>query len=124
MLFRSHSDALLGILGPIAPAATAAFQALDRGDREGYRSLLEPTVPLAWHMFSEPTYHYKTGVSFLAYLTGLQSHFRMVGGAESARSLPHLAKILVLADRAGLITDPDLAIRRMRPLLALGGIDA
>jgi dihydrodipicolinate synthase/N-acetylneuraminate lyase len=120
---QGHSDALLGILGPIAPAAAAAFQALDRGDREAYRSLLEPTVPLARHMFSEPTYHYKTGVSFLAYLTGLQSHFRMVGGAESARSLPHLAKILVLADRAGLITDPDLAIRRMRPLLALAGVD-
>lgn len=121
---QGHSDALLGILGPIAPAATAAFQALDRGDSDAYRSLLEPTVPLARHMFSEPTYHYKTGIAFLAYLTGLQDHFHMVGGAESARSLPHLGRILVLADRAGLIADPDLAVRRMRPLLVLGGIDA
>lgn len=121
---QGHSDALLGILGPVAPAATAAFQALDRGDAEAYQSLLEPTLPLARHMFSEPTYHYKTGVAFLAYLSGLQDHFRMVGGAESARSLPHLARILVLADGSGLIADPDLAVGRMRPLLALGGIDA
>jgi dihydrodipicolinate synthase/N-acetylneuraminate lyase len=119
---KGHSDALLGILGPIAPAATAAFQALDRGDEGTYRSLLEPTVPLARHMFSEPTFHYKTGVAFLAYLNGLQGHFRMVGGAESARSLPHLARTLVLADRAGLIGHPDLAMQRMRPLLALGGV--
>jgi dihydrodipicolinate synthase/N-acetylneuraminate lyase len=119
---RGHSDALLGILGPIAPAATAAFQALDRGDVDTYRAVLEPTLPLARHMFSEPTYHYKTGVAFLAYLNGLQGHFRMVGGAESARSLPHLAKILILADSAGLIADPELAVRRMKPLLALGGV--
>jgi hypothetical protein len=117
-----HSDALLGVLGPIAPAATTAFQALDRGDHAGYRSALEPTLPLARHMFSEPTFDYKTGIVFLAYLNGLQNHFRMVEGAESARSLPHLAKVLVLADRAGLISDPDMAARRMKPLLELGGV--
>lgn len=120
---EGHSDALLGILGPIAPAAAAAFQALDRSDVVTYRALLEPTVALARHMFSEPTSHYKTGVAFLAYLNGLQDHFRMVSGAESARSLPHLARILVLADQAGLIADPELAQRRMRPVLALGGVD-
>ena len=120
---QGHSDALLGILGPIAPAAAAAFQALDRDDVDRYRSLLEPTLALSRHMFSEPTYHYKTGIAFLAYLNGMQAHFRMVGGAESARSLPHLAELLVLADRARLITDPELAEARMRPVLALGGID-
>ncbi|HEX6222688.1 MAG TPA: dihydrodipicolinate synthase family protein [Acidimicrobiia bacterium] len=119
---NGHSDALLGVLGPIAPAATVAFQALDRGDDAGYRSALEPTLPLARHIFSEPTYHYKTGIAFLAYLNGLQSHFRMVGGAESTRSLPHLARILVLADKAGLIRDPERAMRRMKPLLEVGGI--
>ncbi|HXV72621.1 MAG TPA: dihydrodipicolinate synthase family protein [Acidimicrobiia bacterium] len=117
-----HSDALLGVLGPIAPAACVAFQALDRNDDEGYRSALEPTVPLARHMFSEPTFDYKTGIAFLAYLNGLQGHFRMVAGAESARSLPHLARILVLADEAGLLVDPELAIERMRPVLEVGGI--
>lgn len=119
---QGHSDALLGVLGPIAPAAVTAFQALDRDDVAGYREALEPTVPLAHHLFAPPTFNYKTGVTFLAYLNGLQPHFRMVSGAEGDRSLPHLARLLVLADEAGLIPDPALASHRMRPLLALGGI--
>jgi hypothetical protein len=117
-----HSEALLGIFDPIAPVAATAFQALDNGDVDLYRSLLEPTLPLARHMFSAPTYNYKTGVVFLAYLNGYQSHFRMVAGAESARSLPHLARLIVLADEAGLLTEPDLAEHRMRLVLELGGI--
>lgn len=119
---EGHSEALLGILDPIAPVAAAAFQALDRGDVDAYRSLLEPTVPLSRHLFSEPTYHYKTGIVFLAYLNGFQGHFRMVSGAESARSLPHLARLLVLADDAGLISRPDLAEHRMSLILELAGI--
>jgi dihydrodipicolinate synthase/N-acetylneuraminate lyase len=119
---EGHSEALLGILDPIAPVAAAAFQALDRGDVDAYRSLLEPTVPMSRHLFSEPTYHYKTGIVFLAYLNGFQGHFRMVSGAESARSLPHLARLLVLADDAGLISRPDLAEHRMSLILELAGI--
>jgi hypothetical protein len=53
---------------------------------------------------------------------GHQSHFRMVGGLESARSLVHLAELFVLADRAGLLRDPDLAADRMRRVLAVAGI--
>lgn len=117
-----HSDALLGVFDPIAPVAATAFQALDRGDVEGYRQLLEPTLPLARHLFSHPTYQYKTGVVFLAYICGLQDHFRMVAGAESGRSIPHLSRLLVLADRAGLIGDPELAAHRMRLILELGGV--
>lgn len=112
-----HSDALLGVLGPIAPAAVAAFQALDEGDMDAYRRILEATLPMARHLFSHPTHHYKTGVAFLAYMNGLQPHFRMLGGAEGARSLPHLARLLVLADEAGLLLDPDLAQQRMRGIL-------
>ena len=59
---------------------------------------------------------------FLAYLNGHQTHFRMVGGQESARSVVHLAEILRLADRASLLLDPDLAVSRLRPVLALAGI--
>ncbi len=120
---QGHSHALLGIFDGIAPAASAALQALDQGDVERYRAIMAPTVPLSRHIFAAPTYHYKTGIVFLAYLNGHQSHFRMVGGQESARSVTHLAELFVLADRAGLLRDPDLAARRMRYVLALAGIE-
>ena len=87
-----------------------------------FRQILEPTVPLARHIFRTPTYYYKTGLTFLAYLNGHQDHFRMVGGLESGRSVIHLCELLVLADRAGVIRDPHLAIERMRRFLAANGI--
>src|SRR2546426_360073 len=109
-----HSDALLGIFDAIAPAASAALQALDRGDVAGYRRALAPSVPLSRHIFQPPTYAYKTGVVFLAYLNGHQTHFRMLGGAESWRSMPHLAELFRLANCAGLLVDPERAAERMR----------
>jgi uncharacterized protein DUF993 len=121
---HGHSDALLGIFDAIAPAAAAALAALDAGDTERYDAILAPTVALARHVFAAPTYHYKTGIVFLAYLNGHQDHFLMVGGAESARSTVHLAELFVRADEAGLLRDPELAVARMRPVLALAGIDA
>jgi hypothetical protein len=119
---QGHSDALLGIFDAIAPAASLALRALDEGDEERYRAVLEPTVPLSRHVFKEPTRFYKTGVVFLAYLGGHQDHFRMVRGQEGARSVVHLAELFVLADRAGLLADPDLASMRMRQVLALAGV--
>lgn len=119
----AHSDALLGIFDPIAPIASAALRALDAGDTDRYAELFAPTVPLSRLLFAEPTYYYKTGVVFLAWLTGHQDHFLMVGGQQSARSIPHLAKVFVLADKAGLFADPDLATARMRALLAIAGMD-
>jgi hypothetical protein len=119
---RGHSDALLGIFDAIAPAASAAIARLDEGDVGGFRATLEPTVALSRHVFGTPTFHYKTGIVFLAYLTGHQPHFRMVHGQESARSVVHLSELLVLADRAGLVPDAELAAARMRPLLALAGV--
>ncbi len=83
---------------------------------------MDPTVPLSRHIFQTPTYYYKTGIVFLAWLSGHQDHFRMVGGLESARSVPHLARLFVLADEAGLLPDPDLAERRMRLFLELSGV--
>lgn len=118
-----YSDALLGVLDPIAPVAAAAFEALDGGDRESFRTLLDPTIPFARHLFSAPTYHYKTGITFLAFLNGHQSHFRMLGGGEKARSMAHLSRLLVLADEAALLVDPDLALRRMSHLLAMSGFE-
>ena len=117
-----HSDAFLGAFDLIAPAASAAIQALDAGEVEQFEKILEPTLPLSRQVFSHPTYYYKTGVVFMAYLCGLQDHFRMINGAESARSIVHLSKQLVLADRAGLLPDPDLATHRMRLVLELSGI--
>ncbi len=120
---QGHSDALLGIFDPLAPLAASAIRALDEGDIVTYRKLLEPTVPLSRHLFRKPTYFYKTGIVFLAYLNGYQQHFRMVGAQEGARSIVHLAQLFMLADRAGLFVDPELAARRMRLLLAVAGIE-
>jgi hypothetical protein len=117
-----HSDAFLGAFDLIAPAASAAIQALDEGEVEQFDKILAPTLPLSRHVFSSPTYYYKTGVVFMAYLCGHQDHFRMVNGLESARSIVHLSRQLVLADQAGLLPDPDLAAHRMRLVLELSGV--
>jgi hypothetical protein len=117
-----HSDALLGIFDAIAPAASLALTALDAGDIPRYHQFLAPTVPLSRRIFAAPTQHYKTGVVFLAFLNGFQSHFRMIGGAESARSVAHLCKLFTLADQAGVLRDPDAASHRMGAFLALAGV--
>jgi hypothetical protein len=117
-----HSDALLGVFDPLAPIAAAALAALDRDDLPGYRKLFTPTVPLARQLFAEPTFYYKTGIVFLAWLAGHQSHFTLVSGLHSARSLPHLARLFVLADEVGLFPDADLAADRMGTVLRLAGV--
>ena len=119
-----HSDALLGIFDAIAPAAAAALTALAAGDRARFDAILAPTVPLSRHVFATPTRFYKTGVVFVAWLNGHQTHFTMVGGQQSARSVVHLAQLFRLADAAGLLRDPELAAARMRSFLAVSGVDA
>ena len=121
---QGHSDALLGIFDAIAPAASAGLAALARGDEAKFRAILEPTVPLSRHIFAAPTRFYKTGVVFLAYLNGFQSHFHMLGGQQSARSILHLAELFRLADTARVLRDPDLAMSRMRQVLAVAGVDS
>jgi hypothetical protein len=121
-LIAGGSDALLGIFDAIAPAAASALGLLDGGDANGFERALEPTVALARKLFAPPTYHYKAGIVFLAWLNGHQSHFRMVAGLEGARTLVHLADVFRLADAAGLLADPALASERMRRLLAVGGV--
>ena len=121
---EKHSDALLGIFDAIAPAASAALAALARGNIGEFFDTLAPTVALSRHVFQAPTRFYKTGVVFMAYLNGHQKHFTMVGGQESARSLLHLAELFRLADAAGLLADPDLAVRRMASVLHTHGIEA
>ncbi|MEV0010287.1 dihydrodipicolinate synthase family protein [Streptomyces sp. NPDC047973] len=118
---RGFSHALLGIFDPLGPLAAHAVRVLDTGDVAGFRELLDPTVELSRHLFQAPTRFYKTGVVFLAWLAGHQDHFTMVGGLQSARSLPHLAKAYELADRLGLFPDPELAESRMRALLTVHG---
>jgi hypothetical protein len=119
---QGHSHALLGIFDVIAPAASAALVRLAANDSKTFHKILAPTVPLSRHIFKRPTRFYKTGVVFMAYLNGHQDHFTVVGGQESARSTLHLAEIFRLADAAGLLRDPDLAVRRMRSVLATRGV--
>jgi Protein of unknown function (DUF993) len=120
---HGRSDALLGIFDAIAPAASAALGELAQGNVQRFHAILGPTVPLSRHIFAAPTRFYKTGVVFMAWLNGHQSHFTMVGGQHSTRSLPHLAELLRLADAANLLEQPELAVRRMNTLLALHGIE-
>jgi hypothetical protein len=121
---HGKSDALLGIFDAIAPAASAALGELAKGNVERFHAILGPTVPLSRHIFAAPTRFYKTGVVFMAWLNGHQSHFTMVGGQQSTRSLPHLAELFRLADAANLLEQPELAVQRMKTLLALHGVDA
>ena len=119
---HGYSDALLGIFDAIAPAAAAALNRLSAGDEQTFHDILAPTVPLSRHIFKPPTRFYKTGVVFLAYLNGLQDHFAMVGGQQSARSIVHLAELFRLADRARVLRDPEFAAHRMKQVMAVAGV--
>ncbi|WP_417507033.1 dihydrodipicolinate synthase family protein [Microbacterium sp.] len=119
-----HSDALLGAFAAITPVASAAIQALDAGDPEAYLRILGPTEELSRQVFAAPTFYYKTGVAFLAWLNGHQPAFQMVGGLHSARSLPHLSRIVELANASLALEQPDLARERWHGMLRLNGVDA
>jgi hypothetical protein len=113
-----HSDALLGAFAAITAPAAAALAALDRGDIAGYDAAMGPTVPLSRLIFEPPTFHYKVGVAFLAWLNGLQPHFSMLSGLQRRRPAWHLIRVFELAAPARALTDPELAAERMSGLLA------
>ncbi|RWQ20203.1 dihydrodipicolinate synthase family protein [Mesorhizobium sp.] len=119
---KRHSHALLGIFDAIAPVANAALAKLAEGDRAGYDALMAPTVPLSRKIFEAPTEYYKAGIVFMAWLNGHQDHFAMVGGMQSARGIRHYADVFRLADQAGLLADPDLAVARMKSLCTVAGV--
>ncbi|MFO1140686.1 MAG: dihydrodipicolinate synthase family protein [Paracoccus sp. (in: a-proteobacteria)] len=118
---QGFSHALLGIFDPLAAAAAYAVDRLGQGDAAGFRATLDPTVPLARTIFRAPTQYYKTGVVFLAWLNGFQDHFVMLNGQQAMRPLPYFTEVFRLADQAGLLRDPDLAVARMKSLLAVYG---
>ncbi len=118
---EGFSHALLGIFDPLAPAAAYAVARLGVGDLAGFRATLDPTVPLARLIFRAPTQYYKTGVVFLAWLNGFQDHFIMLNGAQAMRPLPYFCELFRLADGCGVLRDPDMAVGRMKRLLALYG---
>lgn len=120
---NTYSHALLGIFDPIAPAAAAALVALGEDDVDRFRTILNPTLALARHIFEAPTQFYKAGVVFLAWLNGHQDHFSLLAGMESARGILHYTRLFELADDAGVFRDPELAVTRMRNLLAVHGMD-
>jgi hypothetical protein len=118
---EGFSHALLGIFDPLAPAAAYAVERLGEGDTAAFRATLDPTVPLARLIFRAPTQYYKTGVVFLAWLNGFQDHFVMLNGAQAMRPLPYFVEVFRLADQCGLLRDPELAVERMKTLLAIYG---
>ena len=119
-----HSDALLGIFAAIYPAASVALQKYDAGNGAEGRAILDSTRELGKHIFSAPTFYYKTGIAFLSWLNGKQPGFQMVGGLHSGRSVLHLSKTFELADKAGLLKDPSLAAFRMSDYLRINGVAA
>ncbi|MDB4080778.1 dihydrodipicolinate synthase family protein [Amylibacter sp.] len=119
---QGYSHALLGIFDPIAPAAAQAISKLGEGNIKSFRALLDPTVPLARHIFKTPTLHYKTGVVFLAWLNGFQDHFIMLNGAQAMRPLPYFVDCFKMADKCGVLRDPDMAVFRMKSLLRIYGL--
>ena len=121
-IVNGQSDALLGIFDAIAPAASAALTALAEGKLDTFHDILGPTVPLSRHIFMAPTRYYKTGVVFMAWLNGHQNHFSMIGGQQSTRSAQHLAALFRLADEANLLEHPELAVHRMKILMATHGV--
>jgi hypothetical protein len=48
----------------------------------------------------------------------------MVGGLHAARSLPHLSRIVELANTSGALERPELAADRWHAMLRLNGVDA
>lgn len=119
---EGYSHALLGIFDPLATHAASAITALSNGDKTTFHKILDPTLPLARHIFRAPTQHYKTGVVFLAWLNGHQDHFKMLGGAEAMRPLPYFVDCFKLADACGALTNPELATGRMAQLLKMYGV--
>ena len=117
-----HSDALLGAFAAVAPAASAALDALDRDDLATYDAEMAATLQLSRHIFEAPTFYYKTGIAFMAWLTGQQDGFTMVGGLQSARSVVHLSQVFALANDAGLLPRPQLAAQRMGLVLRTAGV--
>jgi len=113
-----HSDALLGAFAAVTAPAAAALHALDAGDLAGYDAAIGPTVALSRKIFEAPTFHYKVGVAFLAWLNGLQPHFAMLGGLQEHRPPEHLTGVFELAARAGALLEPGLAAARMTGYLA------
>ena len=117
-----YSHALLGIFDPLADVASNAIARLNENDIDKYRQLLQPTLPLARHIFQSPTQYYKTGVVFLAWLNGFQEHFIMLNGAQSARSLRDFVQTFKLADQANVLVDPERASFKMKQLIAMYGL--
>jgi hypothetical protein len=115
-LIESGSHALLGAFDPLAGPAAQALKRLNAGDVEGFRATLDPLVPLSRKIFEAPTQFYKTGVTFLAWLSGFQEKFVMVGGYQTARDHAHLNALYQLAAEAGLFPDPELAKGRFGAL--------
>ena len=120
---QGFSHALLGIFDAIAPVASYALKQFAEGNTDEYFKYMNPTLPLSRHIFQAPTRFYKTGVVFMAYLNGLQDHFAMIDGQQSARTVYHLSELYQLASKADTFLNPETAEERMKKYLALYGVE-
>ena len=96
--------------------------ALDAGDLPGYWKTMGATVPLSRALFEPPTFCYKAGIAFVAWLNGLQPEFAMLDGFQAKRPPRHLLRVTELAAAAGALLHPALAAERIGRYLSEAGL--
>lgn len=112
------SHALLGVLDAVAAPVASALRELAGGDRSSCEERMAACERLGRIVFEAPTSAYKTGLALLSWLNGWQPVFVMPNGAERARDLDHIRRVVEAASDAGVLEDPDLAAARLGELFA------
>jgi hypothetical protein len=83
-----------------------------------YRELMGPCQEFGQHVFQTPTQHYKAGLAFVSWISGLQDNPQLANHEERTRDTAHLLRAAELAATAGAIADRELARARLESFLA------
>ena len=97
------SHALLGVFDAIAEPAGLALRALAQNDGTRFQQIMGPCETLGQHLFAAPTQHYKAGLAFLSWLSGLQDNAMLVNREDRARDDAHRLRCIELARACGVL---------------------
>jgi hypothetical protein len=106
------SHALLGIFDGMPAVAGLALRALAAERHEDAAVLLRQSEALGRMIFQQPTYLYKCGLAFLAWVNGVQDVFDLPNHLQRARDRNWYADVLRTASDCGAITDAPMAAER------------